>query len=438
MNMRYETDTDPLSPPIAAAPAAVVMTDRAIAAVRAYLQSRGLESFQIFHSPSLDIDEIDRYLDGIGEASAQWESLSCALQGVEALDTFSCGEPDGALHRSGFLHLSTHELVLFRWSWIDTESPLAQSLCLCAAPSPAHFTRLRQQLRTISRQRAAAVWQIVSGDAYLDAPRVPRTIIDADQDLFLTDSLRKRIEVDVIQFFQPTVQQMYQSLNVPYRRGVLLHGPPGNGKTTIIRLIGSRLPDVPAMILRPAGNFDADDFRTVIQRWTRQSPSILVIEDLNWLLKTIDLSLFLNLLDGIEAPNVGGLMVLATTNHPDLLDPALNNRPGRFDVVIEVSCPDESLRRRFFLAKLDPQTPEELIERLVRMTDGLSFAHHQELLRLSGLLAINAARCSRSEEDLIAAAKIIQESHEDAERGFGSRCGMKFGFQHLHPPRKGE
>ena len=98
------------------------------------------------------------------------------------------------------------------------------------------------------------------------------------------------------------------------------------------------------MILARAKGSDSDDLEGVIRRWTQQALAILVIEDLNWLLEKLNVSTFLNQLDGIESPVKGGLMLIATTNHPERLDPAINNRPGRFDVVLEIRPPDRRHR----------------------------------------------------------------------------------------------
>jgi ATP-dependent 26S proteasome regulatory subunit len=225
---------------------------------------------------------------------------------------------------------------------------------------------------------------------------------------------------------------------VPCRRGVLLHGPPGNGKTSIIRLVGSMLPEIPVLLLRPHGNFSSEDLSQVIRRWTRQAPAILVIEDLNWLLKSIDISMFLNVLDGIDSPDASGLLLIATTNYPEQLDPAINNRPGRFDVVIEVASPDAATREQFFRTKL-PGFSEATIAGLVSSSDRFAFAHLQEVLRLSGLLAIYESRAQRSDNHLFQAAKMVQNSFEDATRGFPGRPEVPFGLEYLRKlPRRGE
>jgi SpoVK/Ycf46/Vps4 family AAA+-type ATPase len=217
---------------------------------------------------------------------------------------------------------------------------------------------------------------------------------------------------------------------------VLLHGPPGNGKTSLIRWIGQRLPQIPGLILRPAAAFDTDDLTAVIRRWTHNAPGVLVIEDLDWLLKQVDVSAFLNLIDGVESHATGGLLLLATTNHPEKLDPAVNNRPGRFDVVIEIPSPDEWMRLEY-LRKHLPGIADETIRASAKESDGLAFAHLEEIVRLSGLRAIAAGRTSRADEDVLSTVRAVREAYDEAIRGFPpAKPELPFGLGPLRDARR--
>ena len=421
-----ELQTDAARPPVVAPlPPNVALTERMIAELRAYLDDHGLAEYRIFHCSYHDLYDIDHHLPALGDP-AHWDSgaLACSAA-AEPLTLLTRDAQSARLWPAGALRLAKFQVVLARWYWVENNhSAIGQ--WLIAAPSADHYFRLHRELESRRHDGGAAVWQVIRGSADHDGERTPRDR-RAGEDLLLSDAVRSRIDLEVIRFFDTDVASLYREMNVPYRRGVLMHGPPGNGKTSTIRHIGASLPHIPAMILRPAANFDADDLEAAIERWRRQAPALLVIEDLNWLLASVNVSTFLNLLDGIDSNVTGGLLLIATTNHPDKLDPAVNNRPGRFDVVIEVPCPDRALRAEFFRRKW-AGADQASIDKLAAATDELSFAHLQEILRLAGLLAIQAGRRERMIDDLMKAARVLRGTQDDATRGFAARPDGPFGL----------
>jgi ATP-dependent 26S proteasome regulatory subunit len=112
----------------------------------------------------------------------------------------------------------------------------------------------------------------------------------------------------------------------------------------------------------------------------------------------------------------------------------VNNRPGRFDVVMEIGCPDQMLRREFFAHRL-PLVDPGFLDQLSHATDGLSFAHLQEVLRASALKAIHEGRSDRSATDLLAAVDGVRNANESAERGFPARLDIPFGLSLRRPAR---
>jgi hypothetical protein len=427
-----ELRSTPAAPVIGTLPAGITLSQRAAAMLRAYLEEARLGHYRIFHCPPHDLYDIELSLKQLDEPGACWETMPALVRDGQEISTITHEDESSKIWDAGVLRLARHEVVLARWYWVDVEGNGAlRALWLAGAPSAKVFHQLRTVVADYRRQNAASFWQIVRGYAGCDGPRIARKPCD---NLLLEDEIRNRIERELIGFFAPEVAQMYRALDVPYRRGALLHGPPGNGKTSLIRHLGHRLPKVPAMLLRPSADFDSGDLEEVIRRWSQQAPAILVIEDLNWLLKQVNVSTFLNLLDGVDSAVSGGLLLIATSNYPEQLDPAINNRPGRFDVVVEIPCPSQALRLAFLRSAL-AECPAGTIDRLAEDTHGLSFAHLQEILRLSGLEAIHAGRHLRSEQDVLSAARTVIQTYHHASSGFPIKPEMPFGLLPLRNRR---
>lgn len=419
-------------PALAPLPANLVLTERATAALRAYLLKEGLGDWTIFFPTVWNLHDLDTHLGALG-VSSSWQPAPGYSDGGVSLNILHRDGESSSLRCSGFLQLPRQQMVVARWYWIDSEGyGGARQIWLCAAPSAEAYDAFLAKVTVLRRKATGASWQLISGGSVSDIPEFNRAAVD---DLILDPSIIARVDAEIVRFFTAPVAELYASLNVPYRRGVLLYGPPGNGKTSLIRLLGARLPGIPGFVLRPHAGFDTDDLEGVFEKWCELAPASLVIEDLDWLLKDVNVSTFLNLLDGLNSPTDKGLLLLATTNHPDRLDPAVNNRPGRFDVVMELTRPSQELRRIYFSRKL-PGSTDVLFDQIARATHGLSFAHLQEVLRLSGLLAIQAERLTRIDDDLIRAAASVKESHDAAERGFPVALDMPFGLEHLHRARQ--
>ncbi len=415
-----------------ALPATLTLCECSAANLRAYLDANELSTYRIFEaSNSFDLNDITRLLPALGETEAVWELPPAQLRGGQVVSNLTFNETNAWEHPSGFLRLFRHEAVIARWFWFSAAHGDGY-LWLVAAPSAAAFATLRRAVLQARREANRKTWQVIG--EYNAETRPPRVRPDdAQAALVQPPALLERVRREILGFFEPDVAKMYRDIGVPYRRGVLLYGPPGNGKTSLIRWIGASLPAVSALSLRAWQGFDSDDLLNVINQWTAQAPALLVLEDLDWLLQQVNVSTFLNQLDGLSTESAaGGLLLIATTNHPQKLDAAVNNRPGRFDAMIELPPPDASLRERFLRGKL-PALADVSIAKAVAISDGLSFAHLQEVLRLSGLRALHAGRTERTAEDVLMAVNDIKDAHEAATRGFpAGKPEVPFGLAALH------
>jgi hypothetical protein len=200
--------------------------------------------------------------------------------------------------------------------------------------------------------------------------------------LVMKGHLKQDIHNDLQQFFAS--RALYEEYGVPWKRGILFVGPPGNGKTHAVKAIINALtqPCLYVKSFRAEHRTEEDNIRQVFDRARKSAPCILVLEDLDSLLTSQNRSFFLNELDGFAA-NVG-IVALATTNHPERLDPSILDRPSRFDRKYPFDLPELAERLAYISmwnGSLKPalQLADEGIARLGEITEGFSFAYLKEL-----------------------------------------------------------
>ena len=201
------------------------------------------------------------------------------------------------------------------------------------------------------------------------------------ENLVLADPLKQEIQKDFSQFFQS--RELYDKHGIPWKRGVLFIGPPGNGKTHTVKALINQLgrPCLYVKSFKSECGTEEENMRSVFDR-ARMTPCVLVLEDLDSMIADRSRSFLLNELDGFDANT--GVVVLATTNHPERLDPAILDRPSRFDRKYYFNLPADA-ERRAYIAGWNNQLQSELrlseegMAHLVQDTEGFSFAYIKEL-----------------------------------------------------------
>ena len=218
---------------------------------------------------------------------------------------------------------------------------------------------------------------------FLDRPQVDRA------EVILPPEVLGGIERQVLGVARHT--SLLRASGQHLKRGVLLHGPPGTGKTHTVRYLLGQLPGVTAVVVSGyALQFIAEACSVA----RTLQPSIIVIEDVDLIAEERGMHpgqhplLFqlLNEMDGLGAD--ADVTFLLTTNRADLLEEALAARPGRVDHAAELPIPDRAARRRLIRLyqgrlTLDLTDPETVITR----TDGVTASFLKELLRRAALVA---------------------------------------------------
>jgi transitional endoplasmic reticulum ATPase len=197
--------------------------------------------------------------------------------------------------------------------------------------------------------------------------------------------------------------EIYSKARVEPPRGVLLAGPPGAGKTLLARAVANQCDASfisikgPELLSKWVGESEKG-VREIFKRAKQAAPCIIFFDEIDALAPRrggeLDghvgdrvIAQLLTEMDGIEGR--AGVIVLAATNRPELIDPALL-RPGRFDLIVELAYPDEADRRAIFAVHTrgKPLAPDVSLEELAHLTPGRTGADIEAICRRASMLAL--------------------------------------------------
>jgi len=266
------------------------------------------------------------------------------------------------------------------------------------------------------------------------------------EDVILDKDMKNAIVGDVNRFFDS--RSTYARLKVPWKRGIIYYGPPGNGKTISIKatmhMLYQRKDPVPTLYVKTLNSFAGPEYslNQIFRLARREAPCYLVFEDLDSMVTPNVRSFFLNQVDGLSSND--GILMIGSTNHLDRLDPGIAKRPSRFDR--KYLFPDPSFDQRvqyaqYWRQKLNkPEAgdqendskdkidfPESMCKAVASITDRFSFAYIQEAF-VASLLAIAARDDDRS----------ASAADEDAEAALSQRMRQTDLNDWLSSPREKE
>lgn len=219
--------------------------------------------------------------------------------------------------------------------------------------------------------------------------------------------------------------EKYTQLGARIPKGVLLVGPPGTGKTLLARAVAG---EAGAPFLSISGSdfvemyvgVGASRVRDLFEQAKKKAPAIVFIDEIDAVgrhrgtgmgggndEREQTLNQLLVEMDGFGTNS--GVIVIAATNRPDVLDPALL-RPGRFDRQITVNRPDQKGREDILKvhSKDKPLAPDVDVKEIAKDTIGFTGADLENLMNEAALLAVRRGRKAISMDDIIDATSRVE------------------------------
>ncbi|MEM3143729.1 MAG: CDC48 family AAA ATPase [Candidatus Nitrosotenuis sp.] len=228
--------------------------------------------------------------------------------------------------------------------------------------------------------------------------------------------------------------ELFEKLGIEAPKGVLLYGPPGTGKTLLAKAVAGETNSHFTSISGPEimGKFYGESeerLREIFKQAEENTPSIIFIDEIDSIAPKRDevtgevekriVSQLLTLMDGMKSR--GKVVVIAATNRPDSIDPALR-RPGRFDREIEIGIPDEGGRLEILNIHTRgmPVDDKVNLDQIAKITHGFVGADLESLAKEAAIRSLRRVlpdinlEQDKISADILQKIKILDEDFKDA------------------------
>jgi SpoVK/Ycf46/Vps4 family AAA+-type ATPase len=202
-----------------------------------------------------------------------------------------------------------------------------------------------------------------------------RLDVQLDDLIDLPDSPTAQVIQEIDRFWD--LRGRFDERGFLHKRGIVMWGDPGGGKTSCIQQIAARIIQRGGIAMMVQNPKIAVMNLEMLRRIEPDREVVVFMEDIDALIRQHEEEGFLSLLDGEN--QIAHVVYIATTNYPEKLDKRIIDRPSRFDMVVRIPMPSEADRRRFLQAK-EPSLTEEDLTEWVRLSKGFSIAHLKEMI----------------------------------------------------------
>ena len=209
-------------------------------------------------------------------------------------------------------------------------------------------------------------------------PCFQKLMIETDSLIQLPDMICNEIVDQIKLFWSDKVKQTMESRGFMHKRGIMMFGEPGSGKTCTIQMLVQMLIGNGGIAIYAEDPAILSNCLQLLRRIEPNRPVIVILEDFDTLTdRDRRENNWLAVLDG-EA-QISNVVFLATTNYIEQLDKRFVDRPSRFDLIVPVPMPSARARAAFIRHKEPDLTDDELFE-WVQASSGFSIAHVKEMI----------------------------------------------------------
>lgn len=203
--------------------------------------------------------------------------------------------------------------------------------------------------------------------------------INLDEIIKLPDSVSDEVIQHIQNFWNK--EELFRQFKSLWKRGVLLWGPQGSGKTSTLQMISKNIVDLGGISVYVDNPELCATGLKLLRQVEPKRPLVIMVEDIDAVIDEYGESDLLAIMDGeLQIDNV---CCVATTNYPEKLDKRFINRPSRFDIVRKIGMPNADARSIFLKSKNPRLAEKKNVDELrnwILATDKFSIAHMKELI----------------------------------------------------------
>lgn len=280
------------------------------------------------------------------------------------------------------------------WDGLDNQHAprselLVEVLCKRRDIADRFFAELNDRRRRLSIYRGKVIDPVLAGGV-IQSIGFRRIQQVEPEDLILPESVRNLIQRSIVGFYQH--RQRLRTLGIDLKRGVIFHGPPGTGKTSISMYLARQMSGLTVCFVSGERLL----YPREICRMARYlQPAMVVFEDIDLIaqdrnstgLATV-LGELMNQIDGCDPDDE--VLFIMNTNSLERLEHAVKNRPGRVDQIISVPLPTIDDRRQLFSSFAKSLRLELMLtEKILDATDTLTPAAIKEIVKRAAVYALD-------------------------------------------------